>query len=519
MLRKVAVHEALALLVLVAAVGNTETPDPGEHTAPVTTGTVTSTVEVAGNLDSPRTVGVTFNGTPGLVTKLPVHVGDEVAQGQELAEVDNRAATRQLELAQAALVTAKGQLATARETLDGDKASVGAALRTYRNAIGAARDAAQKLHVDADGQDNLVEAQQLNLDANRRDETVQRSSTASRTRLRNATTTTNAPAAPPNFPGTLTTDTNSVTAQRQRSNSVTRSTTRSAVAAAGVQLTGAQATRATTIVTDEQNVRQMVRAAKLARADVAVALAANGVGHRCSCAPGLIQQAKGAVKNAQAQIDQAKDALADTVLKAPFKGTVIDIAGDVGETPAAAARGTASPPASPNGPGAVEDRRPATESGFLVLADLSHRAVTAQVAEKDIRKIKTGQSAQVTFPATGAVVAGTVSFLDLEETVVNHVVEYNVKIDLDGRAVEQMLGQSASVVITTASHPDVLKVPGTAVHPTADGKGTVTVKRGDDYLKVPVAVGLVGDDSTEVSSPLLKPGDLVVYSGRSDGGA
>src|SRR6202000_3423653 len=107
----------------------------------------------------------------------------------------------------------------------------------------------------------------------------------------------------------------------------------------------------------------------------------------------------------------------------------------------------------------------------------------------------------------------------LEETVVNHVVEYNVKIDLDAHAVEQMLGQSASVVITTSSHPNVLKVPGTAVHPTGEGKGTVTVKRGDEYLKVPVDVGLVGDDATEVASALLKPGDLVVYTGRSEGGA
>jgi multidrug efflux pump subunit AcrA (membrane-fusion protein) len=519
MFRKVAVHEALALLVLVAAVGNIETPAPGDKTAPVMTGPVSTTVAELGNLDAPRTVGVTFNGNPGLVTKLPVRVGDEVAEGQQLAEVDNRAPTRQLELAQAALATAQGQLATARETLDGDKASVVAAERTYRNAIGAARDAAQKLHVDTYGQDSLVEAQENYLDANRRDETIQRSSTASRTRLRSVATTTNNLPTNPNFPPTVTTDTNSAAAQRQRTNSVTRSTTRSAVAAAGVQLTGAQATRATTVVTDEQNFRQMVREAKLARANVAVALAANGVGHRCSCTPGLIQQAKGAVKNAKAQVDQAKDALADTVLKAPFRGTVIDIAGDVGETPVAAARGTAAPPASPNGPGAVEDRRPATQSGFVVLADLSHRAVTAQVAEKDIRKIKTGQSAQVTFPATGVLVTGTVTAVDLEETVVNHVVEYNVKVDLDDHAAGQMLGQSASVVITTASAPNVLNVPSSAVRRTGDGTGVVTVKRGDDYVKVPVTVGLIGDDRTEVAAPMLKAGDLVVVPAASGDGA
>ncbi len=103
--------------------------------------------------------------------------------------------------------------------------------------------------------------------------------------------------------------------------------------------------------------------------------------------------------------------------------------------------------------------------------------------------------------------------------MVNQVVEYNVKIDLDARAVEQMLGQSASLLITLASHPDVVKVPNSAVHATGAGKGTVMVRRGEEYTKVPVAVGLVGDDSTEIASVLLKPGDLVVYTGRADGGA
>ncbi|HEX3828685.1 MAG TPA: hypothetical protein VHV82_15580 [Sporichthyaceae bacterium] len=150
-------------------------------------------------------------------------------------------------------------------------------------------------------------------------------------------------------------------------------------------------------------------------------------------------------------------------------------------------------------------------------------AIASKSAERSPRgtfaSSEPGRSAQVTFPATGAVVRGTVSVIDVEETVVTQMVEYNVKIDLDARAVEQMLGQSTSLLITLASHPDVVKVPSSAVHPTGDGKGTVMVKRGDEYTKVPVAVGLVGDDSTEIASALLKPGDLVVYTGRADGGA
>jgi hypothetical protein len=38
----------------------------------------------------------------------------------------------------------------------------------------------------------------------------------------------------------------------------------------------------------------------------------------------------------------------------------------------------------------------------------------------------------------------------------------------------------------------------------------VAVQRGKELVKVPVTIGLVGDTTTEVSSPMLKPGDVVV---------
>jgi multidrug efflux pump subunit AcrA (membrane-fusion protein) len=382
------------------------------------------------------------------------------------------------------------------------------------------RDAKVQLHVDRDAHDHLIDAQEENLEANLRDRTTLHNATASRTAAHNHARTTNSVAANPNFPAVVTTDTRARAAQRQRTNSVTASTTRSQVAQAGVGLVTAQADRATTIVQDQHNLLNAIREAKLARAQVAVAAAADGVVHPGGMVPGLIQQAKGAVADAKAQVGQAQDALDDTVLKAPFKGTILDIAGDVGETPVAAARGNSSPPASPNGPGAVEDRRQATQSGFVTLADLSRRVVTAQIAEKDIRKIQTGQSAQVTFPSTGAVLTGTVNAIEPQETVVDHVVQYNVKVDLDNRAANQMLGQSASVVITTASRTNVLKVPSSAVRSGGPGQGVLTVKRGNDFVKLPVTVGLSGDGETEVASPLLKAGDLVLVPGRRpDGGA
>jgi multidrug efflux pump subunit AcrA (membrane-fusion protein) len=248
--------------------------------------------------------------------------------------------------------------------------------------------------------------------------------------------------------------------------------------------------------------------AQLALRNVGVAAATNGIDHRYGT-PALIASAKAAIASAKVQVAIAKVALDDTVLKAPFAGSIVYVAGNVGETPASAPRGTTAVSATPNGPGSVEDRDAATQSGFVIMADMTHREVTAQVDEADIGKIKPGQKATVTFPATGAVVTGIVGQQDLQETVINNVVEYNVKIDLAGNAAEEKLGQSSSVVITTAEKDNVLEVPNNAIR-QAGNQAVVTVKRGKDYVTVPVTPGLVGDTSTEVTSPMLKPGDIVV---------
>jgi hypothetical protein len=233
--------------------------------------------------------------------------------------------------------------------------------------------------------------------------------------------------------------------------------------------------------------------------------------------PGEVATARGQVQDALATVKDAKDALADTVLRAPFAGKVVDIAGNVGETPIGAVRGTAAASASPNGPGAVENRKPATQSGFIILADLTHKYVTAQVDEADVGKIQPGQPANVTFPATGAKVAGTVEKVYEQEIVINNVVEYNVDILLQDVDSTLKLGQSATVQIVTSAKQNVLSVPNSAIIRAGD-QSLLQVRRGTQLMKIPVTIGLIGDTATEVSSPLLKAGDVVVLPTAGGGG-
>jgi HlyD family secretion protein len=481
-------------------IDNPSAPKPVEQTAVVTQGPVSTTVTTTGNMDTPHTVGLPFSGQPGLVKALYTKIGDDVKGGDKLAAVDDRLARAQYQHALAQLRQAQGALLTAEnpETAQEhqlDQANISASIQDLANAQLDVQHARQKLASDTVEQNRLVAAAERN---------VTRTANAAANRARDFATTTTTTGMT-----TTTTTTNSRSRHLERDRSIQAQTSTQAVASAVAQ-------RNATLLQDEQDIKRLKNVATLAARNLTIARAQAAVnaqgGH-----PGDIETAEGQIEDALASVHDAKIALADTVLRAPFAGKVVDIAGGVGETPVGAVRGTAAASASPNGPGAVENRKPATQSGFVILADLTHKFVTAQVDEADVGKIQPGQPASVTFPATGAKVSGTVQKVYEQEIVINNVVEYNVDILLNDVGPTIKLGQSATVQIVTSAKQNVLSVPNQAIiH--AGNQSILQVRRGTQLMKIPVQVGLVGDTSTEVSSPLLKAGDVVVLPSAGGGG-
>jgi multidrug efflux pump subunit AcrA (membrane-fusion protein) len=190
------------------------------------------------------------------------------------------------------------------------------------------------------------------------------------------------------------------------------------------------------------------------------------------------------LNNARLALTQANARLAGTVITAPIAGRVLSVGGAVGSR--ASAGGT----------------------GFIVLGDLSTLGVSAQFTEADIGRLAVGQVAAVTLPGRGPV-AGKVSQIDPAGTVTNRLVRYGVVIGFDQVPGDLLLGQSATVVVTTATADNVLFVASAAVVPAADGTASVTVRtEGRDEART-VRVGLRGDQYTEISSGLAE-GDVVV---------
>jgi multidrug efflux pump subunit AcrA (membrane-fusion protein) len=503
--KTVVVNTSLAIVLLAAAVGAVlQVADPAapkvvEQTAVVTKGAVTATVAAAGNIGSPHTVGLPFAGQPGLVKALYTEIGKTVQKGDKLAQVDDRSARNQLAHAKASVAAAEAQIMAAKEGQTPaeaklDQANIEVALRQMYNARDAVGRARKKLASDTTSQDALVQAAADVLERTYN----QLSNSTQETTSGDWTETV----------GTIPPNPTQGSSHQQKTHQHTSSTTESALAIEQSRqlLVQAGTNRAATLLADYQDVRKLSDDAELTQRQVEVAKAQHLVNAQLP-KPDKLASAEAQLAEAQAQVLDAQLALDNTLLVAPFKGTVVDIAGGVGETPLAAARGTTASSAVPVGPGSAENRSAATQSGFVIIADMTHQYVTAEVNEADITKVAKGQSATVTFPATGQTLNGTVDSVDEQETVVNNVVEYKVQIAVD-TTTPLRPGQSTSVQIVTANKTDALSVPSAAIIPVGS-QNIVALRRDKQIVKVPVTVGLVGDATTEITGD-LRPGDVVI---------
>jgi multidrug efflux pump subunit AcrA (membrane-fusion protein) len=187
------------------------------------------------------------------------------------------------------------------------------------------------------------------------------------------------------------------------------------------------------------------------------------------------------LNNAQLALLQAQQRLAGTVLTAPIAGRVLSVSGTVG---------------SQERPGGT---------GFVVLGDVHDTAVQAQFSEADVAHLSVGQPATITLPNRTDPLSGKVSQISPAGTTSGRLVRYGVLIAFDEVPADLLFGQSASVQVTTAEATGVLRVPTSAV----TGSGTVTVRAGGRDQRRTVAVGLRGDQYTEIRSG-LSVGEQVV---------
>jgi HlyD family secretion protein len=201
------------------------------------------------------------------------------------------------------------------------------------------------------------------------------------------------------------------------------------------------------------------------------------------------------VEQKQNTLADAKQALSDYYVSAPFDGVISSVTAKLGDT----------------------------ASGTLATIITKQNVASITLNEVDVSKIKVGEKATLTFDAIdGLSIAGQVASIDTVGTVTQGVVNYTVKITFDTQDERVKSGMTVSAAIVTDIAQDVLTVPASAVKtingasyvqifdtPLADSDTNAGATSPVTPHQQEVEVGLSDDSTTEIKSGLTE-GDQIV---------
>jgi len=452
------------------------------RTVTAQTGVVQSTVSGSGNLQAVSQLNLGFK-TSGTVTHIYVTQGEQVVQGQLLAELNPQSAEVTLEQSKAALKSAEANLAKEEET--NGEGSTGS------------------------GSGNSASASTASV----RNETAPEAATYTVARTAaypggpppttTTPTTTTPTATTPTIstPSTTTPKTTSPTSTAPTSTSTTptsttpsRPKTTTTPASTSKKSTGESEGGQTSSSSSKSSISTATREANLA-------------------------SAKAAVESATLTVQSDEQAVEDTKLYAPQDGTIVSLSGQVGEVVSASGTTKASSASSSSsGSGSSATGASATRAGagsssssgssaagssgssssaFAVLSDLTAMQLVAPLSESEVGDVKVGQIATVTVEALeGRKLAAHVSEVAILSTSNSGVVSYDVTFLLDQMETGLKPGMSATAEVV------VKQAEGVNVPTSAISGGAVTVIKNGKQERRRVVTGLAGNSSTIILSGL-----------------
>jgi HlyD family secretion protein len=281
-----------------------------------------------------------------------------------------------------------------------------------------------------------------------------------------------------------------------------------------------------TLITQVEAARQQY-AATSAAAGAAVRGVQRGVASLGQAVDALTAAQRLQARQAYDLAEAAVDAL---TLRAPVSG-VVQLGGattsggapsltDLLSDPSAAGAAPAQAPLS--GVDTAIPKGAAVSAGtpLLTIVDTGQLGLAAEVDETDVLLVEPGGEATAELDAaTGATYDATVRAIDLLPTTsARGGVSYRVRLTLgkgryaDGSAAPAPRpGMSAIVRLQVRHAADAVTVPAAAIV-SADGRDTVWAVRGGKAERIPVTLGVQGDDVVQILTGLAA-GDRLVISG------
>ena len=459
------------------------------QTATVRRGNLVVSATGAGAVIPEEQVSIGF-ASGGLLTEIPVKVGDKVEAGAVLARVDDTSARSQV--AQAELNLQQAQLQLEQLTADPTVAELAAAQANLASAK-ATLETRQNPTTNADiaaAQQNLLSAQQKLNDLLAGPSAAELATAQADLQLAEIALQQAQAAYDPvswrsdigSLPQGVALQEATLAYEKAKANyeTNTKGATDAEISAARANVSSAQA--------NLNSLKEGSTAQELAAAQSSVDQAQAQLDALMAGTDAIdLQLAQISVKEAENSLATAQQTLAETVLTAPFAGTVMAIDAGVGER----VGGTA----------------------FVTLADLAQPLVEIFLDETDLDKVGLEYAAQIVFDALpDQTFTGHVIQVDPQLTDSNgaSVVRAVVRLDEDSFAKPQGLpiGLNASVEVISGEADQALLVPVEALREIADGQYAVFVMvDGQPELRM-VEVGLMDYTYAEIKSG-LEQGDVV----------
>ncbi|MFH0803983.1 MAG: efflux RND transporter periplasmic adaptor subunit [Candidatus Zambryskibacteria bacterium] len=137
--------------------------------------------------------------------------------------------------------------------------------------------------------------------------------------------------------------------------------------------------------------------------------------------------------------------------------------------------------------------------------------VEANISEIHIGKVSVGNPVFITFDAFPAEeFSGEVSYIEPGDVIIDGIVNYKIRVNLAGEETRIKNGLTANLKIQTMKKENVLTLPLYAVT-EENGQSFVTKVVGKNVQRVPVLLGIVGNNGAVEVLSGLKEGDAVEF--------
>jgi HlyD family secretion protein len=216
---------------------------------------------------------------------------------------------------------------------------------------------------------------------------------------------------------------------------------------------------------------------------------------------GDVKLAEADVLKARVSVEDARERLRDTEIRAPIKGILLKKLVEEGTIVASGI--SASTGGTP----------------LAAVADVSKLLVETNIDETDVMKVKLDQTAEITLlSGSSDRFKGKVELIPPQAVLDSNIIVFKVRIGLDGQVFGRALvGMTASVSILVAESKATLLVPSEAVRVEKKKGSFVSVPDGAGVKQVPVRIGLDNGVRCEVLSGLEENASVnITHSSRPD---